>query len=89
MPEGQEVTAHQLELFAREPHHFQTLADLDAIGVELCAKAKELHDAYPHDPRASRALFNALLMFGTVEVLKRRGWEWDRNPLVPNRKGER
>lgn len=73
----------QLDLFPAEPHRYQTLADLDALGVEQCARAKELHDAFPADPRATRALFNALMMFGTIEILKRRGWEWDRNPLDP------
>ncbi len=64
----------QLELFPRPAHQFQTLADLDAMGVELCATAKELHDACPADPRATRAMFNALLLFGTAEILRRRGY---------------
>lgn len=84
MPEGQEVKKPkgQLELFPRPAHQFQTLAELDAMGVELCATAKELHDACPADPRATRALFNALVLFGTVGVLQRRGWKWDSSPYA-------
>lgn len=76
----------QLELFPRPAHQYQTLADLDALGVELCATAKELHDACPADPRATRALFSALTLFGTIEVLKRRGWTWDTSPYVKGTK---
>lgn len=76
MPERAAVSRKrgQLELFPAPAHRWQGLAEIDAIGEELVGKAVELHQACPADPRATRALFNALVMFGTAEVLKRRGY---------------
>jgi hypothetical protein len=64
----------QLDLFPPPAHRWQTLTELDAIGEKACQVAQELHAACPDDPRATRALFNALVMFGAAEILKRRGY---------------
>lgn len=73
----------QLDLLAglALPYRPQTLADLDRVGEQAAEKARELHEACPADSRAVRAAHSALIIFGTIEVLKRRGHQWNRSPL--------
>jgi hypothetical protein len=72
------VTKHkgprQPDFFPPPAHRYQSLDELDAIAVKCAEKAKELHDDYRHDPRAARALFNAFIIWGAIEILKKRGY---------------
>lgn len=78
MPEGQEVTklrkGQQGELFPAPAHRWQGIGELEAMGEDCARKAVEFRDAYANDPRAARAMFNAILLFGTAEILRRRGY---------------
>lgn len=78
MPEGPQVRklrkCEQGELFPLPPHRWQGIGELEALGEECARKAVEFRDAYANDPRAARAMFNALLLFGTAEILRRRGY---------------
>jgi hypothetical protein len=63
----------QLDLFPRPAYRPQSLADLDAIGEKLVGEALAFHAAFADDPRATRACYSALIIFGAIEVLRRRG----------------
>ena len=63
----------QLDLFPPPAWKPQSIADLDAEGVKCCQAALDFHAAYPNDPRATRAAYSALMIFGAIEILKQRG----------------
>lgn len=62
----------QLELFPVPAHRWQSVDDIEAMGERAAAQAQQFHADYPNDPRATRAAFSAMILFGAAEVLRQR-----------------